>query len=126
MASAKPKEPKRVLLVEDEYMIAQDMAYELQALGAEVIGPAGSVAGALRLVETETAIDAAFLDLNLNGERAYPIADLLLARGIHVVFTTGYDENAIPQPYAHVPRCGKPVTRLMLRRMLESVKRAGE
>jgi CheY-like chemotaxis protein len=115
------RSPKRVLLVEDEYMVAQDMAYELRALGAEVIGPVQSLDRALRLVDDEPDIDAGFLDINLNGEMAYPIADALLARGVQVVFTTGYDENAIPPTYAALPRCGKPVTRGMLRRMLDSV-----
>src|SRR5215212_5261546 len=97
--------PKRVLLVEDEYMIAQDMAYELQLLGADVIGPVQSLDRALRLVEGEPDIDAGFLDINLNGELAYPIADALLARGAQVGFTTGYDENVIPPRYAALPRC---------------------
>jgi DNA-binding NarL/FixJ family response regulator len=110
--------PRRILLVEDEYMIAQDMAYELQALGADVIGPAPSVERALRLIEEDPAIDTGFLDINLNGERAYPIAEALLARGIRVVFTTGYDEAAIDPRFADVPRCSKPVTRLMLKQML--------
>jgi CheY-like chemotaxis protein len=109
---------KRVLLVEDEYMIAQDMAFELNALGADVIGPAPSVERALSLVDREPEIDTAFLDLNLNGERAYPIADALLARGVQVFFTTGYDESAIDTRYAHVPRCRKPVTRMKLKQML--------
>src|SRR5437868_13201661 len=116
MATPKPAEHKRILVVEDEYMIAQDMAYELELLGAEIVGPVGSLAAGLRLVESEAGIDTAFLDINLNCERAYPIADMLLARGTTVIFTTGYDEAAIPARYAHVPRCGKPVTRLMLRR----------
>jgi CheY-like chemotaxis protein len=119
MTAAKPMENKRVLLVEDEYMIAEDMAYELRALGAEIVGPVGSLERALRLAEEEAGIDTAFLDINLNGERAYPVADLLLARGTRVVFTTGYDEDAIPERYADVPRCGKPVTRVMLKRMFE-------
>ena len=117
--AATAREPKRVLLVEDEYMIAQDMAFELNALGAEVVGPAGTIDLALRLVESAARLDAAFLDINLSGEPAYRIADMLIERGIRVVFTTGYDENVIPPRYADVPRCAKPVTKLMLRRMLE-------
>lgn len=113
-------EPRRVLLVEDEYMIAQDMAYELTALGADVVGPAPSIERALRLIEENPAIDTGFLDLNLNGERAYPIADALLARGARVFFTTGYDEASIDPRYADVPRCNKPVTRLMLKQMLDA------
>jgi CheY-like chemotaxis protein len=119
MATPQQRKAERVLLVEDEYMIAQDMAYELEALGTEVVGPVGSVADALRLVDAEQAIDRAFLDINLGGERVYPVADLLIARGTRIVFTTGYDDSAIPSRYADVPRCGKPVTRSMLRRMLE-------
>jgi CheY-like chemotaxis protein len=111
-------ETPRILLVEDEYMIAQDMAYELRALGADVVGPASSVERALRLIEEDPAIDTGFLDLNLNGERAYPVAEALLARGARVVFTTGYDEAVIDARYAGVPRCIKPVTRMKLRQML--------
>jgi len=113
-------EAQRILLVEDEYMIAQDMAYELTALGADVVGPAASVERALRLIEEDPAIDTGLLDLNLNGERAYPIAEALLARGARVVFTTGYDETAIDPRYAHVPRCSKPVTRSALKQMLSA------
>jgi CheY-like chemotaxis protein len=116
---AKAADPKRVLVVEDEYMIAQDMVFELTALGVEVVGPVGTVDLALRLAEAEARLDAAFLDINLNGERTYRVADILIARGIPVVFTTGYDENVIPPRYADVPRCGKPVTKVMLRRMLD-------
>jgi CheY-like chemotaxis protein len=113
--------PKRILLVEDEYMIAQDMAYEISAFGAEVVGPVPSLGEALRLVEAEAELDAAFLDLNLNGEQAYPLVDALRGKGVPIVFTTGYDENVIPPRYADIPRCGKPVTRMVLRRMLGTI-----
>ena len=53
------------------------------------------------------------------------VADRLIERGIRIVFTTGYDENVIPPRYADVPRCGKPVTRLMLRRMLDGERPGG-
>jgi DNA-binding NarL/FixJ family response regulator len=112
-------EPRRILLVEDEYMIAQDMAYELKALGADVVGPAPTVERALRLIEEDPAIDTGLLDLNLNGERAYPVAEALLARGARVVFTTGYDEAAIDPRFADVPRCIKLVTRMTLKQMLQ-------
>ena len=102
-------------------MIAQDMAGELRSLGAEVIGPVPSLGRALALVEAEPRIDGAFLDVNLNGELAYPIADALRAKGVPLVFTTGYDQAAIPPAYADIPRCGKPVTRLTLKRMLETI-----
>ena len=118
MATSQQRKTERVLLVEDEYMIAQDMAYELEELGTEVLGPVASVAAALRLVDAEDTIDRAFLDINLGGERVYRVADLLLARGTPIVFTTGYDDSVIPPRYADVPRYGKPVTRAMLRRIL--------
>lgn len=113
--------PKRILLVEDEYMIAQDMAYEIGTFGAEVVGPVASIEAALSLADGEKDLDAAFLDLNLNGNAAYPLVDALRDKGIPIVFTTGYDEHVIPARYADIPRCGKPVTRMMLRRMLDSL-----
>lgn len=101
---------KRILLVEDEYLIAQDMAYELRRFGLEVIGPFSGVASALHALET-TAVDGALLDINLGNETAYQVADVLIARDVPVIFTTGYDGGAIPESYAAVNRCSKPVTR---------------
>ena len=101
---------KRILLVEDEYLIAQDMACELRNMGLEVIGPFSSVAAALQALETAT-VDGAVLDINLDGDKVYPVADALIARRVPVIFTTGYDGGEIPERYAAIERCSKPVTR---------------
>jgi CheY-like chemotaxis protein len=100
---------KRVLVVEDEYLVAMDMSAYLEAAGARVVGPASNVRAALEAVE-HTELDAAILDVNLRGEMAYPVADALTARGIPFVFTTGYDANAVPARFAGVKRCEKPTT----------------
>ena len=110
---------RRLLVVEDDYGIANDMARFLDDAGAEVVGPAGTVEDALELVESEaTALDAAALDINLHGERVYPVADALAARGVPFVFATGYDAQVIPEAYAGVPRLEKPVDRAQLARAL--------
>src|SRR5690348_4333048 len=64
--------PKRILIVEDEYLIAQDMADDVRQLGFDVVGPVGRLGEAIDLVDTNSEIDAAFLDVNLNGEHVYP------------------------------------------------------
>lgn len=106
---------KRILLVEDEYLIAHDMAYELDNLGLEVIGPMSSVAAALKALET-ASVDGAVLDINLGGEQVYPVADVLLGRDVPMIFTTGYDGSEVPPRYAAIDRCSKPVTRAALAR----------
>jgi CheY-like chemotaxis protein len=83
----------RVLLVEDEFLIAEDLASVLSAAGATVVGPAYTVAGALSLIESGDALDGAVLDVNLKGEAVFPVADALLSRSIPFVFTTGYDKQ---------------------------------
>jgi len=100
---------RRILVVEDEYMMAEDLRYDLEEAGAEVIGPVPSVADALRLLATEMSIDAAILDVNLRGEKAYPVADVLRERTIPFVLATGYEQWALPEAYKDVPRCDKPV-----------------
>jgi hypothetical protein len=75
-----------------------------------VLGPVPTVKLALRLIEGEQHIDAAVLDINLRGERVYPVLDTLLARGVPVTFATGYADEAIPPGYSQIPRCQKPVT----------------
>jgi CheY-like chemotaxis protein len=110
---------RRLLVVEDDFAIASDMAQVLEDAGAEVVGPAGTVEDALELVETEAvALDGAALDINLHGERVYPVADALAARGVPFVFATGYDAYVIPEAYAGVARLEKPVDRDQLMRVL--------
>jgi len=69
-------------------------------------------------------LDGAVLDINLRGERAYPVADALSDRGVPFVFTTGYDTQVIPAPYARVPRCEKPVDLEQLSRWLSRTEPA--
>jgi CheY-like chemotaxis protein len=109
MTARSPISQKRVLVVEDEYLVAMDMSAYLEAAGAQVVGPASNVSAALEAVE-HTELDGAILDVNLRGEMAYPVADALAARGIPFVFTTGYDANAVPARFAGVKRCEKPTT----------------
>ena len=113
---------RRVLIVEDDYLIADDLAYSLEDLGMEVVGPAPSVEAALQLLEDEgERLDGAVLDINLRDQRVYPVANALTARGVPFVFTTGYDPETIPQAYAAAPRCEKPVDKRKLVRWLSDV-----
>jgi DNA-binding LytR/AlgR family response regulator len=112
-------EGRCLLVVEDDYLVAADLAASLELLGAEVVGPAGSVEEALTLVENEGGrLDGAVLDINLRNERVYPVADVLAARGVPFVFTTGYDAAVVPRPYSDAPRCEKPVDKERLIRCL--------
>ena len=114
---------RRILVVEDDYLIAMDLSGWLQDLGAQIVGMAGSVSEALSLIEAPgERIDGAILDVNLAGERVYPVADALMARAISFVFVTGYDRWIVPGTYAHVPRCDKPVRFDILARHLISMR----
>ncbi|MBK8210374.1 MAG: response regulator [Rhodospirillales bacterium] len=109
---------RRVLVVEDEYMVAADIARALEDDGANVAGPAGSIQEALELIAAESRIDGAVLDINLRGQLAYPIADALRARGVPFIFATGYDARIIPEAYADAPRVEKPVNISVIARLL--------
>ncbi|MDP8921195.1 MAG: response regulator [Pseudomonadota bacterium] len=100
---------RRVLVVEDEYMLAQELREGLERQGAEVIGPVPTVAEAMELLRQGPAPDIAILDINLQGEMVYPVADALRAQGIPFLFATGYEPWAIPEAYKDVPRAEKPV-----------------
>jgi DNA-binding NtrC family response regulator len=79
----------RVLIVEDEVMIASFLEDALTDFGCEVIGPALNLEDALRLAR-EAVIDGAGLDINIAGEKVYPVADVLAERGLPFVYMTGY------------------------------------
>jgi CheY-like chemotaxis protein len=104
-----PLRGQRVLVVEDEYLIATDIAEALAELGATVVGPVGSVKEALRRIEAEGELDGAVLDINLGQEKVFPVADALIARHVPFVFATGYSNAAVPDRYTRIPRCEKPV-----------------
>lgn len=98
---------KCVLIVEDEFMIAQDTRRALETFGATVVGPASNVEDGLRLVQSQK-IDAAILDINLDGDLVYPIADLLDKMEIPFVFASGYTPLQIPGKYSGYVLCEKP------------------
>jgi CheY-like chemotaxis protein len=108
---------KRILVVEDEYLLAQELAHFLEAHGATVVGPVGTVAAALERAAQET-LDAAVLDVNLRNQPIYPAADVLIARAVPIVFTTGYDELLLQRPYIGLPRCPKPLDKEALLQVL--------
>src|SRR5215203_522867 len=122
MTSADRHDGLRILIVEDNYFIATDMAMYLEDCGAHVIGPARNVKEALQLIaEHKGQIDGASLDVNLgDGERVFPVADTLLAQGIPFIFSTGYDMRQIPTSY-HAPRCQKPIDADLLIRELAAL-----
>jgi DNA-binding NtrC family response regulator len=99
---------RRILIVEDDYVIAMELAEALEERGAVVFGPVGSVHEAEELLRSEDGLDAAILDINLGRENAFPVADRLMSRKVPFLFTTGYDDWVMPQPYVAVPRLEKP------------------
>ena len=109
---------RRMLLVEDDYFIADAMLKALSDAGATVLGPVSSVTEALALLDGEPELDSAILDINLNGEMVFPVADALTDRGIPFLFATGYDEAAVPPMWRHVMRCEKPVNAAAIARAL--------
>lgn len=108
----------RVLLVEDNFLIADDIEQELREAGCRIIGPAPRVERGLALATTEP-LDGALLDVNLSGEMCFPIADVLIERGIPFMFLTGYGEAAVPPAYRAMPRLSKPFDHRDLLRLVK-------
>jgi CheY-like chemotaxis protein len=106
-AASGPLVGLRVLVAEDEALIAMLVEEMLADLGCEVVAVAARVGDALRMV-AEAQFDAAVLDVNLHGETIYPVADALLARGVPVVFATGYGSAGLPAGYGLRPTVQKP------------------
>ncbi len=99
---------RRILVVEDIGLIAFDLAQTLEDAGAIVIGPAGDLETAIQIASRET-LDGALLDVDLFGQRSFPVADVLIGRGIPFVFVTGEsDVAAWPGHLRNQPRVGKP------------------
>jgi DNA-binding response OmpR family regulator len=112
MLAPRPLDGLRILIVEDNLLLAEVTRMLLEDSGCEVVGPVGRLARGLKLVRDETiAIDGAILAINLHGEMSFPIAEVLSSRGVPFVFVTGYgDRSIVPLAFRSVPRLDKPVT----------------
>ena len=107
----------RVLVVEDEVLIAHDLTEAIEAAGGEVVGPVATLSDAIQTVRDD--FEFAVLDIKLRGGAVFPIADALHDQGVPFVFATGYGAQAIPPRWSTVPRWEKPFSALELVAFLE-------
>lgn len=125
--SVTPSEPPSrdplVLVVEDEFLLALDLEHLLRQHGFRVLGPAATVAEALRLLTGATP-DVALLDVNLRGEPVTPVAEALRAWGVPFALASAYDRAQLPaEVLGVVPNAGKPTSE---HRLLAALKQAVE
>jgi DNA-binding NtrC family response regulator len=99
---------RRILLVEDEYLVAKSLARLLDQWGAQIVGPVATVEKAMAILQAPDPPDAALVDINLRGVMAFQVADAAIARGVLLVLTTGYDTAVIPERYRQVAILQKP------------------
>jgi PAS domain S-box-containing protein len=109
-------EKPRVLLVEDEALVAMMIQESLNELGFIVIGPISTRAGAIAAARTGE-FDAAVLDINLGNDPVYSVAEILASRGVPFVFVTGYDAESVDRRFGEVPVLQKPIEREMLHKI---------
>jgi DNA-binding response OmpR family regulator len=121
----------RVLVVEDDMLIAVHIEEMLQDLGCIVVGPVGKLDAAMRVADHEV-LDAAILDVNIRGGNVFPVAERLRARGIPFALASGYGDWALPETFRNQLRLTKPFTAheleaqmLLLHRGQGVVERAG-
>lgn len=103
----------RVLVVEDEALIALEIEDILTELGCTVVGPTGRLDDALRLAD-EGRLDAAMLDVTIRGGKVFPVAERLLARGVPFILASGYGDWTLPEVLQNRARLDKPFTRAAL------------
>lgn len=120
MAGSRFLEGYRILLVEDEYFIADESRIALEAAGAVVVGPLASIAEAMAQARQD-GFDLAVLDIRLRDGKCYELADCLTAQSIPFIFATGYDAHVIPERFSAIHRCEKPFDQELLMRALQDL-----
>ena len=109
---------RRVLVIEDESLVAMLLETILDDMGCAVVGPESNIDDGLLAVTTEGALDAALLDVNVAGREVFPVAEALKARGVPFVFSTGYGEAGLPDHWRGHPTIQKPFTETAIREAL--------
>jgi two-component SAPR family response regulator len=117
--SRAPLNQRRVLLVEDDYLVGLSIKSMLEDIGYMVIGPIASLAKAMEAVETEL-VDAAVLDINISGGTSVPVAQLLMEQNLPFVFVTGYQspDHLLPDRLRVMTQLNKPIDEQSLSRAL--------
>lgn len=113
-------DPRRVLVVEDEWIIAEQITTALEEAGYEVVGPTGRLSEALVLLENG-AIDAALIDINVHGDRSFGLATRLAEAGVPFAFLSGYSGAEVPALHKARPHMQKPVDIAALRLCIAAV-----
>ena len=106
---------RRVLVVEDESLVAMLLETILEDMGCVPVGPAATVEEGLQMASEGDPVDAALLDVNVAGKQFFPIAEALKARGVPFVFSTGYGEGGLPDQWRGQPTLQKPFTEAAVR-----------
>ena len=112
---------KKVLVVEDRYLIARDVCRAVRALGGEAIGPASDVESAQRLIDV-TKIDLAVVDFNLRDGTVMPLIEQLTTRGVPFIVATGYEHWSLPPVLRNSPRVEKPISVHELQKAIERLQ----
>ena len=111
---------RRILVVEDSYLVAQELTEALEREGAEVVGPVSALNDAWHLALETSKLDGAVLDVNLRGEMIWPVADILSRRRVRLVFATGYAAGPIKERYNRCRVAEKPVPARAFARLLST------
>ena len=112
---------RRVLVVEDDFLVSLTTVDFLESIGCEVVGPAARLATAFELAQSES-LDAAVLDINIAGDMVWPVAEVLWRRGVPFIFLSAHPRlSEIPIPFAAVPRLEKPLEKNRLLRHLSAI-----
>ena len=120
-SSKGPLAGRRILLAEDESLIALDVKQMLEDFGCDLVGPVASVDEVLEYVQRES-LDGAVLDVNLRGRQIFEILPDLQKLGIRFILASGYDDVTLfPAPFRAMPRIAKPFDERELRRICERV-----
>ncbi len=101
---------RRVLIVEDESLVAMLLETILADLGCDVVGPESNIEDGLNVASGTAPLDAALLDVNVAGREIFTVAEALKARGVPFVFSTGYGEAGLPEHWRGNPTVQKPFT----------------
>jgi CheY-like chemotaxis protein len=114
-------EGKRILVAEDESLIALELESLLQGFGCEVVGPVSRVDAILTSL-AQGPLDGALLDVNLRGQQIFEVLPELIERGLPVIITSGYaDQSLYPEEFRSLPRLSKPFVETALRKICEQV-----